>query len=149
MSAYYFTCHNLGVYAAPAEITCSCFPQLLGVSIEVFILLVQLLCLVTSKIIDYLVLAFFFTFLPLRHDHTSSLFLVTQRKILQRFSIHRTHLQWTYWNKQDPDCRISVESALAHPYLATYSDSDDEVRFSKTDTTTEQSLELIFILLLW
>ena len=27
----------------------------------------------------------------------------------------------------DPDCRISVESALAHPYLATYADPDDEV----------------------
>jgi len=27
----------------------------------------------------------------------------------------------------DPDQRLSAEQALAHPYLATYSDPDDEV----------------------
>jgi len=27
----------------------------------------------------------------------------------------------------DPEQRLSAEEALAHPYLATYSDPDDEV----------------------
>jgi mitogen-activated protein kinase 7 len=35
----------------------------------------------------------------------------------------------------DPSKRITVEEALAHPYLSAYHDEDDEVR--KTERTNE------------
>ena len=139
MSAYDII--NFSCLCCTAEITCSCFSQLLGVSIEVFILLVQLLCLVTSKIIDYLVSCFLFHFPSSQaRSYIISLPRYPKKDFATFFNSSNPLavdlLEQTL--QMDPDCRITVESALAHPYLATYADPDDEVRFSKTDTTTKQ-----------